>query len=111
MTNTDTGERFWIYFQQAIHPEVGTLTGLVPPDVAVEIDSDRHLLAHFGVVVDDTTVVLQARQLPLAYFEDATVATLVQQSQCDHMVSRNVSDVFDSPVPAVTPGDFLSRHS
>ena len=69
------------------------------------------LLAHFDVAVADKAVLLRARQLPLADFEDAVVASLAQAGQCDHVVTRNVSDFVGSPVPALTPTDFLIRRS
>ena len=69
------------------------------------------LLAHFDVAVADKAVLLRARQLPLADFEDAAVASLAQAGQCDHVVTRNVSDFVGSPVPALTPTDFLIRRS
>lgn len=69
------------------------------------------LLAHFDVAVADKAVLLHARQLPLADFEDAVVASLAQASQCDHVVTRNVSDFVGSPIPALTPTDFLLIHS
>ena len=69
------------------------------------------LLAHFEVAVADKAVLLRARQLPLADFEDAVVASLAQAGQCDHVVTRNVSDFAGSPVPALTPTDFLSTRS
>jgi predicted nucleic acid-binding protein len=69
------------------------------------------LLAHFDVAVADKAVLLRARQLPLADFEDAVVASLAQAGQCDHVVTRNVADFVGSPVPALTPADFLLRRS
>lgn len=69
------------------------------------------LLAHFEVAVADKAVLLRARQLPLADFEDAVVASLAQAGQCDHVVTRNVSDFAGSPVSALTPTDFLATRS
>ena len=69
------------------------------------------LLAHFQVAVADKAVLLRARQLPLADFEDAVVASLAEASQCDHVVTRNVSDFAGSPVSALTPTDFLITRS
>lgn len=48
---------------------------------------------------------------PLADFDDAIVATLAHRNQCDHVVTRNASAFTNSSVPALTPGDFLTRHS
>ena len=69
------------------------------------------LLAHFEVAVADKAVLRRARQLPLADFEDAVVASLAEAGQCDHVVTRNVSDFTGSPVSALTPTDFLMRRS
>ena len=69
------------------------------------------LLAHFEVAVADKAVLLRARQLSLADFEDAVVASLAEASQCDHVVTRNVSDFGGSPVPALTPTTFLRARS
>ena len=69
------------------------------------------LLAHFEVAVADKAVLRRARQLPLADFEDAVVASLAEAGQCDHVVTRNVSDFAVSPVSALTPTDFLITRS
>ena len=69
------------------------------------------LLAHFEVAVADKAVLRRARQLPLADFEDAVVASLAEAGQGDHVVTRNVSDFTGSPVSALTPTDFLMRRS
>ena len=69
------------------------------------------LLAHFEVAVADKAVLRRARQLPLADFEDAVVASLAEAGQCDHVVTRNVSDFAGSPVSALTPTDFLITRS
>jgi predicted nucleic acid-binding protein len=65
------------------------------------------LLAHFEVAVADKSVLRRARQLSLADFEDAVVASLAEAGRCDHVVTRNVSDFACSPVSALTPTDFL----
>jgi predicted nucleic acid-binding protein len=69
------------------------------------------LLARFEVAVADKAVLRRARQLPLDDFEDAVVASLAEAGQCDHIVTRNVPDFASSPVPALTPTDFLLAHS
>jgi hypothetical protein len=65
------------------------------------------LLAYFDVAVADKSTLHRARQLTLGDFEDAVVASLAEASKCDHIVTRNVSDFPGSPVPAITPSDFL----
>ena len=47
---------------------------------------------------------LDARRLPFADFEDAVVATVAI-----YIITRNVADFTGSPVPAITPTDFLSQ--
>jgi predicted nucleic acid-binding protein len=69
------------------------------------------LLAHFEVAIADRAVLRRARQLPLADFEDAVVASLAEAGQCDHIITRNVPDFAGSPVPALTPTDFLITRS
>ncbi len=52
---------------------------------------------------------LRARGLPVADFEDAVVAALAESARCDYVISRNVAGFNDSPVPALTPEEFLVR--
>jgi predicted nucleic acid-binding protein len=65
------------------------------------------LLAHFDIGVADKAVLRRARQLSLADFEDAVVASVAETAHCDYVVTRNVADFANSPVPALTPADFL----
>ena len=69
------------------------------------------LLAYFEVAIADRAVLRRARQLPLADFEDAVVASLAEAGQCDYIVTRNVPDFAGSPIPALTPSDFLITRS
>ncbi len=69
------------------------------------------LLTHFEVAVADKVVLRRARQLPLADFEDAVVASVAEAGGCEHIVTRNVSDFSGSPIPALTPTDFLLERS
>lgn len=66
------------------------------------------LLAHFEVGVADKAVFRRARLLSLGDFEDAVVASVAEATHCDYVVTRNVSDFAGSPVPAVSPTDFLA---
>jgi hypothetical protein len=40
-------------------------------------------------------------------FEDALVATVAEVTGSDYIVTRNVPDFAGSPVPAITPAEFL----
>ena len=66
------------------------------------------LLTHFEIAVADKAIFRRARQLALADFEDAVVSSLAEAAKCDYVVTRNVPDFAGSPVPAVTPTDFLA---
>lgn len=66
------------------------------------------LFTHFEVGVADKAILRRSRQLPLADFEDAVVASVAEATHCDFIVTRNVADFGGSPVPAITPTDFLA---
>lgn len=66
------------------------------------------MLQHFSISAVDKTTLLAARALGLADFEDAVVASLAVNEDCSHIVTRNEPDFADSPVPAVSPADFLA---
>ena len=66
------------------------------------------LLNHFEIAAAEKAAFQDARRLPMTDFEDAVVATLAQRAECDYIVTRNVPDFAGSPVPAITPTDFLN---
>ena len=66
------------------------------------------LLTHFEIAAADKALFRRARQLTPADFEDAVVAGIAESTKCDYVVTRNVLDFAGSPVPAVTPTDFLA---
>ena len=51
-----------------------------------------------------------ARSLDMPDFEDALVASAASAAGCDLILTRNVEDFAASPVKAMTPTAFLSRH-
>ena len=65
------------------------------------------LLTHFDIGVADKAIFRRARQMSLVDFEDAVVASVAEAAHCDYVVTRNVADFAGSPVPAITPTDFL----
>ena len=65
------------------------------------------LLADFAVHSADKVNFERARQLPLKDFEDAVVASVAEATGCNYVVTRNVADFAGSPVPAITPTEFL----
>jgi len=54
------------------------------------------------------TELMRAHTLGWPDFEDAVVAAAAESSGCEVVVTRNVRDFRDSPVPAVTPEEYLS---
>lgn len=65
------------------------------------------LLVHFEIISEGATIFRHARELALADFEDAAIASSAEAAQCDYIVTRNVRDFTDSPIPAITPADLL----
>ncbi len=65
------------------------------------------LLADFAVAGPDNALLLRARALPMTDFEDSVVSAVAEAAKCDYIVTRNVPDFTGSPVPAITPADFL----
>lgn len=66
------------------------------------------LLTHFDIGVADKAIFRRARQMSLADFEDAVVAGVAETAHCDYVGTRTVQDFAGSPVPAITPTDFLA---
>ncbi len=65
------------------------------------------LLADFVIHASDKTNFERARQLPMKDFEDALVASVAEAAGSDYIVTRNAPDFAGSPVPAITPTEFL----
>ena len=76
--------------------------------VGAEAAMDR-VMRHFEIGNLNAEGWRDARQLAMDDFEDAVVATVARTSGSDFIVTRNVDDFANSPVPAITPADFLSR--
>jgi predicted nucleic acid-binding protein len=72
-------------------------------------DAMDQVLRHFQIGNLDAAGWQDARRLPLADFEDAVVATVAKATGSVFIITRNVDDFAGSPVPAITPADFLSQ--
>ena len=86
-----------------IHYVVAKYAGAVKADETVD-----WLLAKLTILPAGRPEFLRARTLAMADFEDAVVASLAEAARCRYIVSRNVADFERSPVPAVTPEEFLA---
>lgn len=67
------------------------------------------VLRHFQIGNLEAAGWQDARRLTFADFEDAVVATVAKATESVFIITRNVGDFAGSPVPAITPGDFLSQ--
>ncbi|SHF70690.1 Predicted nucleic acid-binding protein, contains PIN domain [Modicisalibacter ilicicola DSM 19980] len=74
-------------------------------DVAAQ--AIQWLLKHFTVASVGRPELLRAQALGWPDFEDAVVAAAAESSGCDTILSRNVRDFNGSPIPAVTPEEYL----
>ena len=66
------------------------------------------ILNNFTIVPCDKTILSSARTLRFADYEDAVVAAAAKKAQCAYIITRNKRDFANSPVPALTPGEFLT---
>jgi hypothetical protein len=62
------------------------------------------LLDHLQIGNLDADGWREARRLE---FEDAVVAVIAKKHRSDFIISRNIDDFAHSPVPVITPTDFL----
>jgi len=75
--------------------------------VNAERAMDR-VLAHFEIGNLDSAGWIRARALPRSDFEDAVVAVVAETTGSRYIVTRNVDDFVQSPVPAITPADLVA---
>jgi predicted nucleic acid-binding protein len=62
--------------------------------------------------VDTKAVDIQeAIKLNFPDFEDAVVAATAAREDTDYLITRNADDFVKSPVPAISPADFLKKHN
>lgn len=66
------------------------------------------LLDWFNVAAIGKAELMRAHVLGWSDFEDAVVAAAAESSGCEVVVTRNVRDFRNSPIPAVTPEEYLS---
>ncbi len=71
-------------------------------------DAIDWLLANLEVEPQGRGTFVRARSLAFQDFEDAAVASAAEAAGCSHIVTRNVADFAESPVPALTPEEILA---
>ncbi len=86
-----------------IHYIVRRYSGLRSADDAID-----WLLANLEVEPQGRGTFVRARSLAFKDFEDAALASAAEAAECTQIVTRNVADFADSPVPALTPEELLA---
>ncbi len=69
------------------------------------------LLRYFDIATVGVSELRRARALNWPDFEDAVVAAAAENHGCIAIVTRNLPDFENSPVPALTPEEWLSHRS
>ncbi len=69
------------------------------------------LLDVFEICPADTATARIARVLNIADFEDALQIAAAQKAGVDAIVTRNIKDFRNSPIPPLTPSQFLRAHA
>ena len=68
------------------------------------------LISNYIKVVNTTAEdVTNAIILHMPDFEDALIAAAAKREKADYIITRNENDFRNSPVPAITPEEFLER--
>lgn len=80
--------------------------GRTKVEALAEIDN---ILSWADVAPVNKLTPYQARRLDFADFEDAMQTATALECQADVIVTRNVEDFASSPIPALSPSDFLIR--
>ena len=73
-----------------------------------EAAMDR-ILDNFQIGSLDMAGWREARSLPIDDFEDAAIAATAKASWSDFIITRDIAGFAGSPVPAITPADFLGQ--
>lgn len=66
------------------------------------------LLASVGIAGVDYTVLAQAEALPINDYEDAVQIAAAQVGQLDVIVTRDLRDYQNAPLPVYSPSDFIA---
>jgi len=62
--------------------------------------------------VDTKAVDIQeALRLHFPDFEDAVIAATAEREKADYIITRNTGDFAKSPVPSISPADFIMKHN
>ena len=56
------------------------------------------MLTHFDIAAADKASFIRARKMGISDFEDGVVASLSELTNCDFIITRNISDFKKSPI-------------
>ncbi len=51
----------------------------------------------------------KALELNMSDYEDALIAICAKRTKMDYIITRNIKDFANSPVPPITPDDFIAK--
>jgi predicted nucleic acid-binding protein len=106
LASAETGQiEGWI----AVH-SVKTLFYLLAKDRSAQLArvAISDLLTILSVAAVDQGVIEQALSLPYNDFEDAVQMMAAARSGADYLVSRNVADYKEGPLPVLQPAELLA---
>lgn len=69
----------------------------------------QDLFVFMEVAGTGTAQAKHALALPMSDFEDALQAAAAVQAGVDYIITRNIADYRNSPIPALLPPDFLAQ--
>lgn len=81
---------------------------------AKRTDADRAidwLLDRFQIAPVTYVELRRARTLAMDDYEDAVVVSAAEQNDCKAIITRNIGDFAQSPIPAMTPQEYLITQS
>jgi predicted nucleic acid-binding protein len=68
----------------------------------------QDLLEYVDVISTGTAGIRYALTSPITDFEDAMQAAAAVSAEVDYIITRNTPDFSNSPIPAISPADFLA---
>ena len=76
-----------------------------------EVAKEKIVALSALITICDTVAkdITSAITLSIADFEDAVIAAIAKRERADFIVSRNEADFTNSPVPAISPAQFLHQ--
>lgn len=66
------------------------------------------LFSLFQIIDVTETDCEKALELDISDYEDALQIICALKLEIDYIITRNLKDFFNSPVPAISPGDFIA---